>query len=143
VSVLATAQALDDEMRLRIENHKNERPEGWETIEEPIDVAQALRIAAHKVVLLDCANLWVTNLLLSPESIDFRQATQDLIQAWRDSGKDLIVVTNEVGWGIVPDNALSREFRDQLGWVNQQLVAASTEAWLYVSGAALSLKKAT
>jgi adenosylcobyric acid synthase len=140
VSVLATAQGLDDEMRLRITNHQNERPSGWETIEEPLDLATALRGAKHKTVVLDCANLWVTNLLLSPEPVDFRQATRDLIQAWRESGKDLIVVTNEVGWGIVPDNALSREFRDQLGWVNQQLVAASTEAWLYVSGAALPLK---
>lgn len=143
VSVIATAQALDDEMRLRITNHQAERPAGWETIEEPMDVAGALRKAVHRVVVLDCANLWVTNLLLSPEPADFRKATTDLIQAWRDSGKDLIVVTNEVGWGIVPDNALSREFRDQLGWVNQQLVAASTEAWLHVAGAALPLKAPT
>ena len=143
VSVLATAQALDDEMRIRIVNHQNERPAQWETIEEPLHLAAALQGAKHRTVVLDCANLWVTNLLLSPESVDFRQATHDLIQAWRESGKDLIVVTNEVGWGIVPDNALSREFRDQLGWVNQQLVAASTEAWLYVSGAALPLKAPT
>jgi len=143
VSVLATAQALDDEMRLRITNHQNERPAGWETIEEPLNLAAALQGAKHRTVVLDCANLWVTNLLLSPESVDFRQATHDLVQAWCESGKDLIVVTNEVGWGIVPDNALSREFRDQLGWVNQQLVAASTEAWLYVSGVALPLKAPT
>jgi adenosylcobyric acid synthase len=143
VSVIATAQGLDDEMRLRIANHQNDRPPGWETIEETTDIAGALRNAAHRTVVLDCANLWVTNLLLSPDPVDFRQSTRDLILAWRETGKDLIVVTNEVGWGIVPDNALSREFRDQLGWVNQQLVAASTEAWLCVSGAALSLKKAT
>ncbi len=176
VSVIATAQALDDEMRLRIANHQSERPAGWETIEEPIDVAAALRRASNGVVVLDCANLWVTNILLSkcnscdsrqldsvrpeeeaqppsrraegtslqgiPQSVDFRQSVDDLILAWRESGKDLVVVTNEVGWGIVPDNALSREFRDQLGWVNQRLVAASTEAWLYVSGVALPLKAA-
>jgi adenosylcobyric acid synthase len=140
VSVIATAQALDDEMRLRIANHQNDRPAGWETIEEPIDIAGALRKTAHRTVVLDCANLWVTNLLLSPDPVDFRQSTRDLILTWRETGKELIVVTNEVGWGIVPDNALSREFRDQLGWVNQQLVDASTEAWLYVSGAAIPLK---
>ena len=142
VSVIATAQALDDEMRLRIANHQADRPTGWETIEEPLDIASALRRASHRTVVLDCANLWVTNLLLSEARVDFRQAVDDLIQAWRGSGKDLIVVTNEVGWGIVPDNALSREFRDQLGWANQRLVAASTEAWLYVSGVALPLKAA-
>ena len=190
VSVIATAQALDDEMRGRISKHQDDRPAGWETLEEPIDVASALRATRHSVVLLDCANLWVTNLLLAgcssdvldqlnsdrpeeeakppsrpqreqvlggapsvprensdadsaPKSVvDFRQAVDSLLLAWRETGKDLIVVTNEVGWGIVPDNALSREFRDQLGWVNQRLVAASTEAWLYVSGVALPLKAA-
>jgi adenosylcobinamide kinase/adenosylcobinamide-phosphate guanylyltransferase len=65
---------------------------------------------------------------------------EDLIQAWTESGKDLIVVTNEVGSGIVPDNALSREFRDQLGWANQRLVGASTEAWLFVAGARIPLR---
>lgn len=140
VSVIATAQALDDEMHLRIRNHQADRPAGWETLEEPLDVAGALRRARHGTVVLDCANLWVTNLLLSERPADFRRCVDDLLAAWRETGKDLVVVTNEVGWGIVPDNALSREFRDQLGWVNQRLVAASTEAWLYVSGAALSLK---
>lgn len=142
MSVIATAQALDDEMRDRISKHQDDRPTGWETLEEPLDIAAALRGAKHRTVVLDCANLWVTNLLLSQDPADFRQAIEDLLQAWRETGKDLIVVTNEVGWGIVPDNALSREFRDQLGWVNQRLVAASTEAWLYVSGVALPLKAA-
>jgi len=142
VSVIATAQALDDEMRDRISKHQDDRPVGWETIEETIDIAGALRRANHRTVVLDCANLWVTNLLLSESPVDFRQAVDDLLQAWRETGKDLVVVTNEVGWGIVPDNALSREFCDQLGWVNQRLVAASTEAWLYVSGVALPLKAA-
>ena len=140
VSVIATAQGLDDEMRLRIANHQKDRPSGWETIEEPLDLAAALRGSRHRTVLLDCANLWVTNLILAPSPVDLKKAFDDLIAAHRETGVDLIVVTNEVGWGIVPDNALSREFRDQLGWLNQKLVAASTEAWLYVAGVPLTLK---
>jgi adenosyl cobinamide kinase/adenosyl cobinamide phosphate guanylyltransferase len=140
VTVIATAQALDDEMSDRIRKHRSDRPPSWETIEEPLDVASALRRAKHRTILLDCANLWVTNLLLSPDAKGFDEAVQELLDARRETGADLIVVTNEVGWGIVPDNALSRQFRDQLGWVNQKLVAESTEAWLYVSGAAIPLK---
>ncbi len=182
VTVIATAQGLDEEMLLRIRTHQADRPSDWETIEEPLDVGGAIRRAKGRVVLLDCMNLWITNLLLfgcdpaapgqldsvRPEEeatcnemgrseppsrradgaitpdqkpkADFRQPVEDMLAALRETGKDLVVVTNEVGWGIVPDNALSREFRDQLGWANQRLVASSTEAWLYVAGARLSLK---
>ncbi len=140
VSVIATAQGLDDEMRLRIAAHQTDRPAEWETIEEPLDIASALQRAQHQTVLLDCANFWVTNLILSPNPTDLNRVVDDFLVEFRRSGKNLIVVTNEVGGGIVPDNALSREFRDQLGWVNQRLVAASTEAWLYVAGVPLPLK---
>lgn len=140
VTVVATAQGLDEEMRERIRAHQADRPARWETIEEPIDVPGAVRRAKGRVVLLDCLNLWVTNLLLSPHPSNLAESVEALIVAMRESGKDLVVVTNEVGWGIVPDNALSREFRDQLGWANQKLVASSTEAWLYVAGARIPLK---
>ncbi|MBK9577743.1 MAG: cobyric acid synthase [Fibrobacteres bacterium] len=140
VTVIATAEGLDEEMRLRIRAHQADRPTGWETIEEPMDVPGAIRLAKGRVVLLDCLNLWITNLLLSPAAPSLPDAVDALIAAFREAGKDLVVVTNEVGWGIVPDNALSREFRDQLGWANQKLVASSTEAWLYVAGARIPLK---
>lgn len=142
VTYLATAQALDDEMRERIENHRADRAErGWETIEEPLDAAGALLRASHPVVLLDCMTLLVTNLLLSGGPDAVRRGVFGLVDAWRSSGKDLVAVTNEVGLGIVPDNALSREYRDLLGWANQRLVEASTEAWLMVSGRKLSLNQ--
>ena len=140
VTYLATAQGLDDEMRDRIAKHRSDRSDrGWETIEEPLDAAGALERASHDVVLLDCMTLFVTNLLLSGGSEAVREGVSSLLEAWKRSGKDLVVVTNEVGLGIVPDNALSREYRDVLGWTNQRLVERSTEAWFMVSGRKLSL----
>ena len=141
VTYLATAQGLDDEMRERIRNHRSDRADrGWETIEEPLDAAGAIERARHPVVLLDCMTLLVTNLLFAGGADAVREGVSAILEAWERSGKDLVVVTNEVGLGIVPDNALSREYRDLLGWANQRIVARSTEAWMMVSGRKLSLQ---
>lgn len=141
VSFLATAEALDDEMRTRIENHKAEREAtGWETLECPRDAASALRSAKHRTCVLDCLTLYVTNLLLSSGTDSVKAGIEALVAAWRETGKDLVVVTNEVGWGIVPDNELSRDFRDLLGWANQRLMHEATEGWLCASGRAIALK---
>jgi len=139
VSYLATAQGLDDEMRERIAKHRGDRDPAWETLEEPLAAGAALGRCAKNVVLLDCLTLLVTNLLLTGGAEAVRSGIDDLLAAWERTGKDLVVVTNEVGLGIVPDNALSREYRDLLGWANQRLVSRSTEAWLMVSGRKLSL----
>lgn len=139
VTYIATAQELDDEMRARIAKHRSDRDPAWETLEEPLDAAFALVRAEHDTVLLDCMTLLVTNLLLAGGPDTVRTGIDALLEAWRRSGKDLVVVTNEVGLGIVPDNALSRDYRDLLGWTNQRLVEASTESWLMVSGRKLSL----
>jgi len=140
VTFLATSLCLDQEMTDRVRAHRAERPSRWETLEEPLDVARALRGAAHAVVVLDCLGMLATNHLLGDGSEAFRNAVEDLIRAWKESGADLIVVTNEVGSGIVPDNVLSREFRDHLGWANQRLVAESTEAWLCIAGVRIPLR---
>lgn len=141
VSFLATAEALDDEMRLRISNHRLEREAtGWETLECPRDAASALRAATHRTCVLDCLTLYVTNLLLAGGTESVKIGIEALVAAWRETGKDLVVVTNEVGWGIVPDNELSRDFRDLLGWANQRLMHEATEGWLCASGRALALK---
>ncbi len=139
VSYLATAQGLDDEMRERIAKHRSDRDPAWETIEEPLAIGDAVERCAKGVILLDCLTLLVTNLLLTGGGDAVRGGIDDLLAAWERTGKDLVVVTNEVGLGIVPDNALSREYRDLLGWANQRLVSRSTEAWLMVSGRKLSL----
>ncbi|WP_043804230.1 bifunctional adenosylcobinamide kinase/adenosylcobinamide-phosphate guanylyltransferase [Deinococcus gobiensis] len=141
VTYLATAQAFDDEMRERIARHRGDRPAAWHTAEEPLDVAQAARNVQTPTLLLDCLSLWVSNLLLAGESEDrMLAATDDLLAALRERGGLSVLVSNEVGLGIVPDNALARTYRDALGRVNQRVAAASDEAYLLVSGLPLQLK---
>ena len=139
VSFIATARADDEEMARRIEAHRDERPAAWETIEEPRDAAAALGRAAHEVVVLDCLTLLVSNLLLEGGEEAVRAGVSGLLETWRKSGKTLIVVSNEVGMGIVPENALARRYRDLLGWANRTLAAAADEAWLVVAGRQIPL----
>lgn len=140
VTYLATAQAFDAEMTERIGRHRDDRPAAWATLEEPLDVAGALA-AANGVVLLDCLSLWVSNLLLRGDSeAQMLEAAGQVLSAQARRDAPLIVVSNEVGLGIVPDNALARQYRDALGRVNQAFAAESTEAWLLVSGLPLRLK---
>ncbi len=121
---IATAQAFDDEMAQKIARHIDQRGTGWDTIEAPFDVADAL-ISRHadEVVLLDCATLWLTNLLLAER--DIGAETDGFLTALATCPAPVVVVSNEVGHGIVPDNALSRRFRAAQGHLNQQLAAAS------------------
>jgi adenosylcobinamide kinase / adenosylcobinamide-phosphate guanylyltransferase len=118
---LATATAWDDEMRTRIAEHRDRR-DGWTTIEAPRDVAGALAgVAAGAVVLLDCATLWLTNVMLGDGNV---VAEGDaLLDALARCAAPVVVVTNEVGLSIVPDNALARRFRDAQGVLNQRLAA--------------------
>src|SRR5213593_3204049 len=120
VVVIATAEALDDEMAERIRRHQEARPPEWKTIEEPIDVADALaEIPTDACVLLDCLTLWVSNLIergLTDEEIESQAAAAARIAASR-TGR-AIAVSNEVGSGIVPVNALARRYADTLGRVN-------------------------
>ena len=145
VTYLATAQAFDPEMTERIGRHRADRPKGWHTLEEPLNLPAALE-GVQGVALLDCLSLWVSNLMLRGDSdAAIVQAAHDLIHVQgRRSGPltvhPLIVVSNEVGLGIVPDNALARRYRDTLGWVNQAVAGASSEAWLAVSGLPMRLK---
>lgn len=151
VVYVATLEPLDTEMEHRIARHQRERPASWRTVEAPHDVLSALDAAPLEAcVLLDCLSLWVTNLLLTgppepgPEDVALlAEATEDrlsdlLVRAASRRGP-LIVVTNEVGSGLVPENALGRAFRDVLGWANQQVAAASDRAWLLVAGRAVEL----
>jgi adenosylcobinamide kinase/adenosylcobinamide-phosphate guanylyltransferase len=153
VLFVATAQAFDDEMRRRIAAHKGERAAHWETLEEPIDVAERLR--AHLTrnadryggIVVDCLTLWVSNLLLSfPEDADAEQiiagGTRDLLAVLAAEGTrtTAIIVTNEVGLGVVPPTALGRRYRDALGRVNQLVAAAADEVILLVSGIDVVIK---
>lgn len=138
---VATAQAFDDEMRAKIADHKIQRGDGWTTVETPIDVAGALGgRTADEVVLLDCATLWLSNVLL--EQRDVAAETAALIAALSACPAPVVVVSNEVGHGIVPDNALARQFRNAQGRLNQALSAQAGLAVQVIAGLPQTLKGA-
>ncbi len=143
----ATAQALDDEMQARIEAHRKSRPAGWETLEADRDVAQSLQQTGpgHDVILIDCITLLVANRLgdgKPPSEAEKRAADEigALIDLMARKEHVYILVTNEVGLGIVPENHLARLYRDVLGKVNQQLAACADEVYLLTAGLPLKLK---
>ena len=136
---VATAEAGDDEMRERISRHRSARPADWTTIEAPRDIGTALDAAVDDaIVIIDCLALWLTNLLdLSDRKVLELAETLGADLAARAA--PTIVVTNEVGSGIVPDNALARRFRDLLGSVNQTMNDVADQAFLCAAGGVLPL----
>lgn len=138
---IATAQALDDEMAERIARHRADRGERWHTIDAPIDLPQAIARADASgagAILVDCLTLWVSNLMLSDDDIESR--CWQLLDALRLCRCDIILVANEVGLGIVPDNALARAFRDAAGRLNQAVAAVADEVVMSVAGLPMTLK---
>jgi len=137
---IATAQPFDAEMTERIARHRADRGTRWTTVEAPVELAAAIRAECRedRVLLIDCLTLWASNLLLAER--DIPAATDELIAAIDDAAGPLILVSNEVGLGIVPDNPLARRFRDEAGRVNQQVAAAVDEAMFVAAGLPLRLK---
>ena len=136
---LATAQAGDDEMAQRIAAHRARRNAGWQTIEAPHDLAGALDAAAPQAPLLvDCVTLWLTNRMLAEADVDADIARLEDALARRTGAA--VLVSNEVGYGIVPDNALARRFRDAQGRLNQRLAARADRVVLVVAGLPLVVK---
>ena len=136
---IATAQAWDDEMRARIARHRDQRGDGWLTVEAPLDLASALAQAtSDEVVLVDCATLWLSNQLLA--DADLATEAKVLLTAVTDCTAPVIVVSNEVGWSIVPDNALARRFRDAQGRLNQQMAAQADLVVAVMAGLPIVLK---
>jgi adenosylcobinamide kinase / adenosylcobinamide-phosphate guanylyltransferase len=136
---LATAQAWDIEMQAKISRHQQSRGDIWHTIEAPLDVANALEaMQGDQGVLLDCATLWLTNHLLAEH--DLADETSRLMQALAACRAPVVVVSNEVGSGIVPDNALSRQFRQAQGELNQTLAAQADLVVTVMAGLPLVLK---
>jgi adenosylcobinamide kinase/adenosylcobinamide-phosphate guanylyltransferase len=140
---LATAQALDAEMVARIEHHRQRRGTDWDTYEEPLAIAELLKKLSGRygVVLLDCLTLWLSNVMARSDEDSIVMARGDeLVSAIRDFSGSCVIVSNEVGLGIVPDNALARRFRDLAGFVNQRVAQAADEAYLLTSGIPLKIK---
>ncbi|MDR7058299.1 MULTISPECIES: bifunctional adenosylcobinamide kinase/adenosylcobinamide-phosphate guanylyltransferase [unclassified Sphingopyxis] len=137
---VATAEAFDDEMHERIARHQADRDARWRTVEAPRDLPAAIDAldAEDAVVLVDCLTLWVSNLLLA--DADIPRAGGQLCHAINRFEGTLILVANEVGLGIVPDNALARAFRDAAGQLNQSVAATVDEVVLLTAGLPLTLK---
>lgn len=138
---LATAEALDDEMRDRVRGHRSQRASRFVTVEEPVALSAALvgTAATHDVILVDCLTLWISNLLGAGE--DVAAAVEDLQGTLdRITHCKIILVSNEVGLGIVPDNALARMFRDLAGSTHQRLAASCDEVYFIIAGLPLTLK---
>jgi len=139
--MLATAEAFDDEMRDRIDRHRGERGDGWRTLEVPLDLAAAVRaLTAGNVVVVDCLTLWLSNQMLGDR--DLPAAVDDLIDAFAGCPASVWAVSNEVGWSLVPENALGRRFRDEAGRLNQRIAAVADTACLIVAGMKLDLHPA-
>ena len=140
VVVVATAQAWDDEMRERIQRHQAERPPGMLTLESPLALTQALREAAapHRLLLVDCLTLWLTNWLMpmngQADLAGWRAERDALMCALRELPSPVVLVSNEVGWGVVPISREVRRFVDELGWLNQAVARECGELTLMVAG---------
>ncbi len=147
VLFVATAQALDEDMKRRIAAHQRHRPADWSTLEEPLELASAIppALQGHETCLLDCLTLWVSNLLLSMEDEpaaeeEILAAVERVLDVYRDSSATWLVVSNEVGLGVVPPSPLGNKFRDVLGRVNQAVASCADEVHLMVAGMALEIK---
>ena len=154
VAFVATGRAGDDEMTDRIAAHRRERDPGWVTVESPLDLVNGVRVALNagrrSMVVVDCLSFWVANRLMecAPGLSGWAAVERELCREvdvvaglLRDHSAPTVVVTNEVGSGLVPDSPLGRQFRDTLGRINARVSLAADEAFLVVAGRVLILEK--
>jgi adenosylcobinamide kinase / adenosylcobinamide-phosphate guanylyltransferase len=136
---IATAAAGDAEMAARIEAHRARRAASWRTVEAPRDITRALAACGDAPALVDCLTLWLSNLMLSEANIDAE--IDRLERALQAAAAPVVLVSNEVGFGIVPDHPLGRRFRDRQGLLNQRMAARADRVILMVAGLPLVLKE--
>lgn len=146
VTFLATAQALDEEMSTRIQKHRAERPDSWETLEVPCNIASHVPQIKSEVVILDCVTLLISNLLMQfvkddlvnerPFTTAVQKEIEELIATLRapEQKQDWIIISNEVGLGLVPPYQMGRVYRDALGWANQRLAQEADKVIFMVAG---------
>ncbi|MCY6380062.1 bifunctional adenosylcobinamide kinase/adenosylcobinamide-phosphate guanylyltransferase [Hoeflea prorocentri] len=137
---LATAQSLDGEMEDRIQRHRDRRGADWKTVEEPLELVASLRtqVRPGRAVLVDCLTLWITNLMLAER--DIAAETQTLIDRLKDISGSVVLVSNEVGLGIVPENAMARAFRDHAGHLHQRVASCARNVFFVAAGLPLKMK---
>jgi adenosylcobinamide kinase/adenosylcobinamide-phosphate guanylyltransferase len=134
---LATSEPLDNEMQTRIANHQKERGPDWHTIECPTDICQPIQNNAHEYsgMILDCITLWISNLMCQDmDEVSIKNQIAQFLDALKSIKCPIIIVSNEVGLGIVPDNAMARSYRDLVGYANQQIAAISDSVVFMVAG---------
>ena len=151
VCYLATAEIKDQEMKNRVEKHIQHRPQAWETIEESHEVSEVLtHLTSGSVILLDCITVYISNLLLSGNKIDnidskqketeIKSELEKIIKVVKENSLDIIIVTNEVGQGIIPDNKLGRIYRDIVGRMNQYLASEADKVYITFAGLPVEIK---
>ncbi len=137
---LATGEARDEEMAARILRHRAERGENWRTIEEPRRISEVIRREAGQVIVVDCLTLWLANLVGDDADAKIEPHVAELVDALADRRSAVVAVSNELGMGIVPENALARAFRDAAGRMNQCVAELADEMFLLVAGQPLRVK---
>jgi adenosylcobinamide kinase/adenosylcobinamide-phosphate guanylyltransferase len=150
VTFLATAQPLDDEMSARIQKHRSERPATWETLEIPLDIATHVRQIKSDIVILDCITLLVSNLLMQFVQQDLvdealflaslQKEMNELLSMLRTTDQHWLIISNEVGQGLVPEYQMGRVYRDGLGWANQTLAREAEKVLWMVAGIPMIVK---
>ena len=140
---IATAEALDDEMEARISKHVSDRGKSWGTIEAPIQLCEAIQETcdANKAVLVDCLTLWLSNIM--HKELDVGHEISRLVETVSSISSPLVLVSNEVGLGLVPQTPLGREFRDQQGRLNQAMARVCSEVRFIAAGLPLTLKSSS
>lgn len=139
---LATAEILDDEMAARVRMHRRTRARRWHCVEEPLEIAKIIRrgVPGTDGLLVDCLTIWLSNVLLKEGRGAFARRRDELVKALHQTRQDVILVTNEVGMGVVPENELGRTFRDLAGWLNQAVAKEADTVVFVAAGLPLVLK---
>ena len=140
VVFIATATEIDEEMSARITKHQQQRLSDWQLIEAPLDLTSAIKNIKDKVILVDCLTLWLNNQMYHQPEQDFKGLVQRLADTLNTSDCDIILVSNEVGLGVIPMGKLSRQFVDQAGWMNQALAATADNVCFIAAGLSMKLK---
>lgn len=138
---IATAEALDEEMRERIEQHKNQRGKDWDTYEEPLRISDVIKKieSRYDVIVVDCLTMWISNIMNAGLSIEIE--IENFISSLATHNSSVYIVSNEVGMGIVPENEVARRFRDVAGTLNQKVAKVADEVYFVIAGIPLRIKE--